>query len=51
MKKRRVMWLGRDEPVTSEIAVISFGPAKCRFAGLVGQRIEQTHHKGFTCSN
>ena len=45
------MWLGRDEPVTSEIAVISFGPAKCRFAGLVGQRIEQTHHKGFTCSN
>ena len=45
MKMRCVMWLGRDEPVTSEIAAINFGPASCRFAGLVGERIEQTRHK------
>ena len=40
------MWLDGDEPVKPEIAVINFRPARCRFAGLVGQRIEEVQRMG-----
>ena len=44
--KKCVMWLRGDERVTPEIIVRDFGPARCRWPGMLVLRIEQVRVEG-----
>ena len=45
------MCLGRDESVAPEIIVRDFGPARCEWAWMKSERIEQVRmgNNGFVC--